>query len=68
MIKPPILSDESFADNSLVAGDPKIRFYAGMPLYASGGEPVGTLCLIDTKAREFSEVDRAVLNELARGA
>lgn len=44
-------SDEPFADSPLVAGDPKIRFYAGIPLHASGGGPVGTLCLVDTKAR-----------------
>jgi len=40
LINPPILSDESFADNSLVAGDPKIRFYAGIPLHTSSGNTV----------------------------
>ena len=60
--------DPRFADNPLVVGDPKIRFYAGMPLRAPGGEAVGTLCLIDTKPREFSEADRALLGELAQWA
>ncbi len=57
--------DQRFADNPLVLGDPKIRFYAGMPLHAPGGEAVGTLCLIDTKPREFSDADRTLLGELA---
>ena len=60
--------DPRFADNPLVAGDPKIRFYAGMPLRASGGQAVGTLCLIDTKPRDFSDADRELLGELARWA
>ena len=60
--------DERFVDNPLVTGDPNIRFYAGVPLHASGGQAVGTLCLLDTKPREFSDADRALLDELARWA
>lgn len=54
-----------FADNPFVAGDPHLRFYAGHPLHAPGGEPVGTLCIVDTTPREFSERDRELLGELA---
>lgn len=54
-----------FADNPYVAGDPHLRFYAGHPLHAPGGEPVGTLCIIDTTPREFGERDRELLSELA---
>ncbi len=60
--------DVRFADNPMVVGDPKIRFYAGVPLRTSGGEAVGTLCLIDTKPRDFSDADRELLGELARWA
>ncbi|MGY1739656.1 MULTISPECIES: PP2C family protein-serine/threonine phosphatase [unclassified Blastococcus] len=57
--------DERFADNPLVAGDPNIRFYAGHPLEAPGGHPVGALCLIDDRPRRFTDDERLLLEELA---
>jgi len=45
-----------------------IRFYAGVPLTIAGGEPVGTLCLMDTRPREFSPQDAAALIDLGRWA
>ncbi len=39
--------DERFALNPLVTGAPFIRFYAGIPLEASNGIRVGTLCIMD---------------------
>ncbi|KQW45786.1 MULTISPECIES: GAF domain-containing protein [unclassified Roseateles] len=56
--------DPRFADNPLVLGDPFIRFYIGAPLALPGGATVGTLCLIDTKPREFDALDRAILGTL----
>lgn len=58
------LADPRFADNPLVVGDPFIRFYIGAPLTLPGGATVGTLCLIDTKPREFDAMDRAILGTL----
>lgn len=57
--------DERFHDNPLVADDPSIRFYAGRPLHASGGERVGTMCVIDRRARDLSPDDRRTLDDLA---
>ncbi len=59
------LADERFADNPLVTGDPHIRFYLGAPLLTKDGHPVGTLCIIDRKPREASQVNTRPLRDLA---
>lgn len=64
-IIPDALADERFRDNPLVTGNNKIRFYAGRSLKGPKGTNVGTLCLFDSKPREFSEQEEAVLVELA---
>lgn len=56
---------ERFAENPFVAGDPHLRFYAGQPLHAPGGEPIGTLCLLDTQPRAFDDDERKMLGDLA---
>jgi C4-dicarboxylate-specific signal transduction histidine kinase len=49
-----------------VTGEPGIRFYAGAQLKTETGEPIGTLCVIDSKPRDFSEEKRNALATLAR--
>jgi hypothetical protein len=58
-------ADAAFAENPFVVGDPYLRFYAGHPLQAPGGEQVGTLCIIDTAPRTLDQRGRALLRELA---
>lgn len=58
------LLDPRFARNPLVTGDPKIRFYAGVPLNIGDGVHIGTLCAIDTEPREIDEAALAVLKDL----
>ena len=58
-------ADPRFADNPLVAGPLHVRFYAGLPLHAPGGERVGTLCLIDSRPRSLDEEERGLLADLA---
>jgi diguanylate cyclase (GGDEF)-like protein len=57
--------DIRFNDNPLVVNKPHIRFYAGFPFRAPGGEKLGALCLIDHKPRYISERDSRLLGELA---
>ena len=54
--------------NPLVAGDPGIRFYAGAPIRAESGQPLGTLCVIDRKPRALDTAGRRFLQNLATNA
>lgn len=62
------LEDERFADNPLVTGEPKIRFYAGAPLRYLDGNKLGTLCIIDQEPRVLDEEDYDMLRDLAEMA
>lgn len=58
--------DERFFDNPLVTGDPKIRYYAGMPLITHKGYKIGTLCVIDRQPRELEEEQTFALHVLSK--
>ena len=60
------LNDDRFDRNPLVVGDPKIRFYAGVPIHAASGEPLGALCVIDYFPRSFPWGDFLILQQLAK--
>lgn len=60
------LEDQRFADNPLVTGDPKIRFYAGFPLVNPQGFSLGTLCVIDRRPRTLKPEQIAMMEALAR--
>lgn len=62
---PDAREDPRFAALSLVTGPDQLRFYAGAPLRAPGGERVGVLCLFDKRPRELTEPEQALLDELA---
>jgi PAS domain S-box-containing protein len=65
LVVPDAQMDSRFADNPLVTGKPHIRFYAGNPIAAPDGSPVGTLCVIDRLPRIPSTEDLQNLRDLA---
>ena len=57
--------DARFVDNPLVTGDPNVRFYAGAPIFASGGMALGSLCAIDVQPRILMQDEIDTLIDLA---
>ena len=51
-------------DNPLVTGAFGLRFYAAYPLQTKKGYNLGTLCVMDKKARKLSETEKATLKSL----
>ncbi|MGZ9812145.1 histidine kinase dimerization/phosphoacceptor domain -containing protein [Pseudoroseicyclus sp. H15] len=61
--------DPRTADNPLCQGEGAFRFYAGAPMIdPTSGLPLGTVCVLDTKPRELTDVQRQVLTDLAAQA
>ncbi len=60
--------DARFAANPLVTGEPRVRFYAGMPIVTADGLSPGAVCVIDTVPRQLDESQREALRRLARQA
>ena len=56
--------DPRFFDNPFVTGYPGIRFYAGVPLLLPSGHALGSLCIIDSEPRAFSDSDLQLLRDL----
>ena len=67
-VVPDTLTDGRFRDNPMVVNEPHIRFYAGAPLLTRDGDPLGTICVVDSRPRTLTDDQRAALNALRRQA
>lgn len=56
--------DQRFADHPLTRSG--LNFYAGMPIRAPSGLPLGTLCVLDERPRHLQSAQKATLVDLAR--
>jgi two-component system cell cycle sensor histidine kinase/response regulator CckA len=68
LLVPDAAQDEHFAHHPLVAGEPGIRFYAGVPLFAADGRALGTLSVMDRAPRSLTAAQQDLLRALGRQA
>ena len=59
-------ADPRTADNPLCIGDQPFRFYAGAQLVGEDSLPLGTLCVLDYRPRQLTQLQRDALRILAR--
>ena len=57
--------DIRFKDNPLTNQESPVIFYAGIPLLTSKGNPLGTLCIIDSKPKTLTQSQIDSLKDLA---
>lgn len=55
-----------FAGSALASGNPRVRYYAAVPLVSSNGDILGTLCVMDTQPRALSAAQRDAFIKLGR--
>jgi CheY-like chemotaxis protein len=70
-----VVSGETFVVNdagqhplvrhNLAVRDLNVAAYAGVPVQNGGAEPIGSFCVVDTRARSWSDDELNVLRELA---
>lgn len=60
--------DPKFIDNPFTKGDNAIRFYAGAPLVTPRGYVLGTICVVDTKPKKITDVQKRALQILSKKA
>ncbi|HSD70424.1 MAG TPA: sensor domain-containing diguanylate cyclase [Woeseiaceae bacterium] len=59
------LDDLVLMSKKLVCKKPRIRFYAGHPLFDYEGQPIGSFCAMDLKTRKVDAAFRQTLADLA---
>jgi hypothetical protein len=65
LVVPDAEAEPGYRDVILNPGRDPVRFFAGYPLEAPGGERIGTLCVVDQVPHEFSAEETTLLRDLA---
>jgi adenylate cyclase len=68
VVAPDMTQDSRFDRSPMVVGDPRCRFYCGMPLITSEGYALGTLCVMDFEPRQLSFEQIESMRRLSRQA
>ena len=63
---PDARQDARFDCNPLVVNEPYLRFYAGALLKTEEGLPIGTLCVLDHRPKQLTDLQQEALRVLAR--
>ena len=63
-----VAADPYFAALAPGYGEPRVAFYAGIPVVTSDGHAIGTVCVLDYRPRELSAGQRDGLLALGRQA
>lgn len=63
---PDVAATPGWASDWLATGPAGIRFYAGLALRGPHGQPIGTLCVMDTCPRDLDAATQAQLSALAQ--
>ena len=63
---PDLASDARYKDFAFVVGDPKYRFYCGVPLVTREGYSIGTVCVMDFEPRQLTAEQLESVKRLAR--
>ena len=66
LVVPDVAATPPWQDDWLARGPAGIRFYAGLALHGPDGQPLGTLCVMDTRPRELDAATQAQLSALAQ--
>jgi diguanylate cyclase (GGDEF)-like protein len=65
LVVPDATRDLRFRDSPIVAGEPGVRFYAGVAVRDLAGHAVGTLCALDVRPRRPSAGQIRALDDIA---
>jgi GAF domain-containing protein len=59
-------ADARYRKHPLVAQQPQLRFYLGLPLYSPNHFVLGTICVLDVRARRLTNAQLTSLHALQR--